>query len=103
MCVFEIRRFLPERVLLSLRRGSTLDSRPVEHTFGHLRKRLGWVGRGSYSFPRILDMRHSFICRRLVSWYKECANVDNAILALATYVGHTEITASIGTSLISPI
>ena len=69
------------------RRGSTLDSRPVEHTFGHLRKRLGWVGRGSYSFPRILDMRHSFICRRLVSWYKECANVDNAILALATYVG----------------
>jgi hypothetical protein len=38
-------------------------------------------------------MRHSFICRRLVSWYKEGANVDNAILGLATYVGHTEITA----------
>jgi integrase len=75
-------------------RGATLDSRTVEHTFGRLRKRLGWVGRGSYSFPRILDMRHSFICRRLLSWYKEGANVDNAILALATYVGHTEITAT---------
>jgi hypothetical protein len=37
-------------------------------------------------------MRHSFICRRLVSWYKEGTNVDNAILALATYVGHTEVT-----------
>jgi integrase len=75
-------------------RGAALDGRTVEHTFGRLRRRLGWVGRGSYSFPRILDMRHSFICRRLVSWYKEDANVDNAILALATYVGHTEITAT---------
>lgn len=74
-------------------RGAALDSRTVEYTFGRLRQRLGWVGRVSYSFPRILDMRHSFICRRLVSWYKEGANVDNAILGLATYVGHTEITA----------
>ena len=75
-------------------RGAVLDSRTVEYTFGRLRKRLGWAGRGSYSFPRILDMRHSFICRRLVSWYKDGTNVDNAILALATYVGHTEITAT---------
>ena len=56
--------------------------------------RTGGVHRGSYPFPRILDMRHSFICRRLVSWYKEGANVNNAILALATYVGHTQITAT---------
>jgi len=75
-------------------RGAALDSRTVEYTFGRLRKRLGWIGRGSYSFPRIMDMRHSFICRRLVSWYKEGVNVDNAILALATYVGHTEVTAT---------
>jgi integrase len=75
-------------------RGAALDSRTVEYTFGRLRKRLGWVGRGSYSFPRILDMRHSFICRRLASWYEEGANLDNAILGLATYVGHTEITAT---------
>lgn len=75
-------------------RGAVLDSRTVEYTFGRLRKRLGWTGRGSYRFPRIMDMRHSFICRRLVSWYKQGINVDNAILALATYVGHTEITAT---------
>jgi integrase len=75
-------------------RGAALDSRTVEYTFGRLRRRLGWIGRGSYSFPRIMDMRHSFICRRLVSWYKEGANVDNAILALATYVGHTEVTST---------
>ena len=75
-------------------RGAVLDGRTVEHTFGRLRRRLGWVGRGSYRFPRIVDMRHSFICRRLVSWYKEGINVDNAILALATYVGHTRVTGT---------
>jgi integrase len=75
-------------------RGAVLDSRTVEYTFGRLRKQLGWIGRGSYPFPRIMDMRHSFICRRLVSWYKQGINVDNAILALATYVGHTEVTAT---------
>ena len=29
-------------------RGAALDSRTVEYTFGRLRKRLGWIGRGSY-------------------------------------------------------
>jgi hypothetical protein len=30
----------------------------------------------------------------LVLWYKEGTNVDNAILASATYLGHTEVTAT---------
>lgn len=75
-------------------RGAALDGRTVEYTFGRLRKQLGWIGRGHYPFPRIVDMRHSFICRRLVSWYKQGVNVDNAILALATYVGHTAVTGT---------
>jgi integrase len=72
-------------------RGAALDHRTVEHTFGRLRQQLGWEGRGSYPYPRIMDLRHSFICRRLVSWYRQGINVDNAILALATYVGHTAV------------
>lgn len=75
-------------------RGAALDSRTVEYTFDRLRRRLSWIGRGSYSFPRIVDLRHTFICHRLVLWYKEGINVDNAILALATYVGHAEVTAT---------
>jgi integrase len=73
-------------------RGTTLYPQTVEYTFGCLRKRLGWVARGSYKFPRIQDLRHTFICHRLVSWYKQGVNVDNAILALSTYVGHTQVT-----------
>jgi site-specific recombinase XerD len=73
-------------------RGATLDSRTVEYTFRRLRKRLRWTARGSYRFPRIHDLRHTFICHRLVSWYQQRVDVDNAILALSTYVGHTQVT-----------
>lgn len=64
----------------------------MEYTFAQLRKRLGWIARGSYRFPRIQDLRHSFICHRLVSWYEQGVEVDHAILALSTYVGHTQVT-----------
>ena len=73
-------------------RGATLDPRTVEYTFARLRKRLGWIARGSYRFPRIQDLRHSFICHRLVSWYQQGVDVDNFILALSTYAGHTQVT-----------
>jgi integrase len=74
--------------------GAVLDTRTVEHTFGRLRRKLGWVGRGNYPFPRITDMRHTFVCRRLMSWYQQGINVDSVILSLATYVGHADITAT---------
>jgi hypothetical protein len=47
----------------------------------------------AYGFLRILSNQvcWSVLVRRL---HKEGANVNNAILALATYVGHTQITAT---------
>jgi len=38
------------------------------------------------------NYRHSFICRRLVGWYQQGVNVDNTMLLLSTYVGHTQVT-----------
>jgi integrase len=73
-------------------RGARLDLRTVEYTFSRLRKQLGWSPRGSYRFPRIQDLRHTFICRRLVTWYRQGVDVDNSILALSTYAGHTQVT-----------
>ena len=42
--------------------------------------------------PRIHDIRHSFIYRCLLRWYQQGVNVDNAMLSLSTYVGHTQVT-----------
>lgn len=68
--------------------GTSLTYRAVEATFQRLRRRLGWSSKA----PRIYDLRHSFICRRLLAWYKEGADVNHGIYALSTYVGHVKVT-----------
>ena len=43
------------------------------------------------SQPRIHDLRHSFVVRRLLRWHEEGADVDRKILALTTYLGHARV------------
>ena len=42
--------------------------------------------------PRIHDLRHSFACRRLLSWYRQGKNVHHLVAALSTYLGHGHVT-----------
>ncbi|WP_042875951.1 tyrosine-type recombinase/integrase [Cupriavidus necator] len=71
--------------------GRALKLGTVEDTFCRLRRRLGWVARGDYPAPRIFDLRHAFITNCLLRWYQNQINVDNAIAALSTYVGHVRV------------
>lgn len=71
---------------------SALRQRAVESTFGKLRTRLGWTARGRARRPRVHDLRHTFASRRLLRWYEEGADIDQKILALATYLGHAKVT-----------
>jgi integrase len=57
-------------------RGTPLDDRTVHYTFAKLRARLGWIGRGGYAWPRIHDLRHSWICHALVRAYQRQQSVD---------------------------
>lgn len=72
--------------------GDGLSLSTVEYVFGSLRSKLEWVSRGDYPAPRIHDLRHSFICHRVLLWYQQGVNVDNAMAMLATYVGHAKVT-----------
>jgi len=71
--------------------GNPLAKTTVHWTFQRLRKQLGWKARGSHTFPRIHDLRHTFICRRVQLWHDRGADIDHAMLALATYVGHAKV------------
>jgi integrase len=71
--------------------GNPLAKTTVHWTFQRLRKHLGWVARGSHPAPRIHDLRHTFICRRVQLWHEQGTDIDNAMLALATYVGHAKV------------
>jgi site-specific recombinase XerD len=71
--------------------GAGLVKRTVHCVFDKLRTELEWVARGSHPAPRIHDLRHTFICRRVQLWHEHGVDIDNAMLALSTYVGHAKV------------
>ena len=73
-------------------RSPRLTRAAVEKTFSRIKQRLGWNGHGRTGSPRIHDLRHTFVTRRLLCWYQEGADIDRKILALATYLGHAKVT-----------
>jgi integrase len=72
--------------------GHALDLRQVHRVFVGLRNQLGWGNRGAHNDPRIHDLRHTFIVRRVLLWQSQGLDVDQQMLALSTYVGHTNVT-----------
>ena len=62
------------------------------NVFAKLRNDLGWVNRGTHHAPRIHDLRHTFVVRRMLLWQQHGVDVDEAMLALSTYVGHAMVT-----------
>ena len=73
------------------RLGQPLGDRQVHRVFNQLRERLNWVNRGAHAAPRLHDLRHTFAVRRLMQWHREGADLDQMMLALSTYLGHTKI------------
>jgi integrase len=74
------------------RRGMPLGDRQVHRVFIELRERMGWRNRGAHHAPRIHDLRHTFVVRRIVLWQAQGVDVDQAMLSLSTYVGHAMVT-----------
>ena len=72
-------------------RGAPPTYGTVAHTFGELRTHLPGPQRPEGRAPRIHDLRHTFACRRLLRWYAEGVDLDYAILALSTYLGHAQV------------
>lgn len=74
------------------RRGHGLLLRQVSRVFAGLRNQLGWANRGAHDHPRIHDLRHTFVVRRVMLWHAQDVDIDQAMLALSTYVGHAAVT-----------
>ncbi|MDE2469963.1 MAG: tyrosine-type recombinase/integrase [Bradyrhizobium sp.] len=49
------------------------------------------AAQGATEQPRLHDLRHSFAVHRLVSWYKEGADVQRLIYFLQIYLGHDKL------------
>lgn len=73
-------------------RGRPLSDRQVHRVFVELREQLGWRNRGTHHAPRIHDLRHTFVVRRILLWQQKGVDIDQAMLSLSTYVGHAMVT-----------
>jgi integrase len=68
-----------------------LSASAVHHMFVRLRDQLGWRARGEHARPRIHDLRHTMVVRRVQRWHEEGASIDHAMFWLCTYLGHAKI------------
>jgi len=73
--------------------GSSLNSGKACYAFQCMRKRLNWsTPYDGKRLPRLYDLRHTFICNRIFSWYQEGKNINVMLPILSTYVGHRRVT-----------
>jgi integrase len=64
--------------------GTRLIYNNVHTTFRQLLKSAGIERRRA----RVHDLRHTFVVRTVLRWYREGANVDACMPILSTYLGH---------------
>jgi integrase/recombinase XerD len=75
--------------------GSPIKRATAELTFKRLRTRAGVQRHDGARFqPRLHDLRHTFATHRLLSWYRQGANVQRLLPQLATYLGHVCIAST---------
>jgi integrase/recombinase XerD len=75
------------------RRGDAVTRQNAENAFCRLRIRAGVLrddGNPRHQ-PRLHDLRASFAVHRLVSWYRDGADVQRLLPQLSTYLGHVHI------------
>ena len=85
----------PDGALFLTRTATPVARHTAENIFSRLRVHAGVLRRdgGRYQ-PRLHDLRHAFAVHRLVSWYRQGADVQRLLPQLATYLGHIHIAAT---------
>lgn len=74
--------------------GRALSLNTVHYVFARLRDQLGWRARGEHARPRIHDLRHTMVVRRVQLWHEEGVSIDHAMFWLCTYMGHAKISGT---------
>ncbi len=84
----------PDAALFLTRSGIPVARRTAENVFCRLRVRAGVLHREGRYQPRLHDLRHAAVVHRMISWYRQGADVQRLLPQLATYLGHVHIAAT---------
>jgi integrase len=88
------RRFGPpaeDEAFFRTDRSDHISYNAANHAFTVLRRRLDWTAAGRTRTPRVHDLRHRMVVRRIQTWHAQSVDVDRKIAVLATYLGHVEV------------
>jgi integrase len=72
--------------------GRALTPARAVRAFAWLRRHVGWTRPPGRRWPRLYDIRHTFVCERLLAWHRDGIDVHVAMPALSTYLGHVKVT-----------
>ncbi|WP_347988043.1 tyrosine-type recombinase/integrase [Methylomonas sp. AM2-LC] len=71
--------------------GQPIKRANIMYALHSICQEFGWKPRGDYVHHRLHDFRHTFIVHSMLRFYQQGIDVDHAVLALSTYVGHARI------------
>ncbi len=71
-------------------RGGRLAASSVQADFATLRRLTGLDKHGNGRPPRLHDLRHSFVIRTMIEWYRQGVDVQARLPLLSTYLGHVD-------------
>jgi integrase/recombinase XerD len=85
----------PDSHFFVTRDGVRVTLQIAERSFDRLRNSAG-VHRndGARYQPRFHDLRHAFSVHRLLSWYRQGADVQRLLPQLSTYLGHVHVAST---------
>lgn len=83
----------PDSPLLLNNRRRRLCYPTVNQTFRGLLQKCN-IPHNKRTGPRIHDLRHTFAVHRLLAWYRQGVDVNARLPALATYMGHVDISST---------
>ena len=67
----------------------------LEHLLTDVIRRAGLKPAAGRIGPRLHDIRHTFVCHRMVAWYQAGVDVQSRLPYLATYLGHKDINSTL--------
>lgn len=71
--------------------GKGPNRREINYALRSICRTLGWLPRGDHRNHRLHDLRHTYIVRSVLRSCRQGIDVDKAVMALSTYVGHAKV------------
>jgi integrase/recombinase XerD len=71
-------------------RGDRLSRSSIQHAFIRFRHQTGLDTLTRRRTPRLHDLRHTFVVRTLLNWYRAGVDVQAQLPVLSTYLGHVD-------------